>query len=97
MTATRILLLLFFVAVVGVLASCAQQVVKVPERVTVPVPVPCVKAEERPKRPALRTESDLMAMDRYRRTIAAWGDLKRWEAYGGELEAMVEACSRLPS
>lgn len=70
--------------------------VKVPERVLVQVPSPCIDPADVPQRPALRTEADLMAMDTYRRTLAAWSDLKRLEAYAGELEAVVQGCSRIP-
>lgn len=69
--------------------------VKVPERVLVQVPVPCVAPADVPQRPAVRTEDDLMAMDTYRRTLAAWSDLTRLRGYSAELEAVVEGCSRL--
>lgn len=68
----------------------------VPKEVAVPTPVPCISPQERPKRPALRTEAELMALDHYRRTHAAWADLKRMEGYIGELEAVVEGCSKIP-
>jgi hypothetical protein len=48
-----------------------------------------------PARPQTRSEADLMAMDRYRRTLAAWSDLKQLEAYAGELEAIAAGCSRI--
>jgi hypothetical protein len=84
----RILLLIL-------LAGCASQTVTVPREVKVAVPVPCVS--ERPQKPALRTEAELLAMDRYRRTLAAWSDLRAYEAYSAELEAVVEGCSRIPN
>ena len=71
--------------------------IKVPDTVQVPVPVPCVAPAGRPQRPATRTEDDLMAMDTYRRTLAAWADLTRLRAYAGELEAVVEGCARIPT
>lgn len=71
--------------------------IRVPERVNVQVPVPCVDPAARPQRPATRTEADLLAMDTYRRTLAAWADLTSLRAYAGELEAVVEGCSRIPA
>ena len=76
--------------------GCAPDL-KVPEKVDVEVPVACVRPEDVPARPALRTEADLMAMDRYRRTLAAWSDLRKLEAYAAELEAIAAGCSRIPA
>lgn len=93
-----ILLLLFAVGAVLPLASCETlPAVGVPEKVLVPVPVACVDPAKRPQRPVLRSEADLMAMDTYRRTLAAWQDLKKYERYSAELDAMVEGCSRITS
>lgn len=92
-----ILLLLFAFLVVLPLASCETvQTVEVPKEVKVPVPVACIDPKDVPERPQLRTEADLMAMDTYRRTLAAWQDLKRWEAYGAQLEVIAQSCSRIP-
>ncbi len=91
-----LLLLLAALAAVPLASSCdTVPAVDVPKEVRVPVPVACVDPADLPERPALRTEADLMAMDTYRRTLAAWQDLKRWEAYGAKLEAITTACSRL--
>jgi hypothetical protein len=90
----RLLLLGVLATGCGALAGCAGAL-DVPETVEVAVPVACISPAERPARPATRTESDLMAMDHYRRTLAAWSDLKKLERYAGELEALVEGCSRI--
>lgn len=83
-------------AVSAVLAACSSlPEVQVPREVRVQVPVPCIRPEVRPQRPALRTEAELLALDRYRRTLAAWADLRRLESYAAELEAVVEGCARL--
>ena len=92
----RLLLLLGFWPVALSLAGCAAQTITVPKEVKVQVPVACVDPAARPQRPALRTEAELLALDRYRRTLAAWSDLKAYEAYSAELEAVVEGCSRVP-
>lgn len=90
------LLLLAVLAAAVPLASCSSvPELQVPETVKVQVPVPCVDAAQRPQKPATRSEGDLLAMDRYRRTLAAWSDLKTLEAYAAELEAVVEGCSRI--
>lgn len=70
--------------------------VRVPERVKVPVPVPCVDAAKRPQPPAVRTEAALLGMDEYSRTLATWAERLRLKAYAAELEAVVEGCSRIP-
>jgi hypothetical protein len=96
-TVARLNLLLLAVRVVftAALASCTSGP-QIPEHVSIEVPVPCVSADLVPPRPQLRTEADLMAMDRYRRTLAAWSDLKKLEIYAAELEAIAQGCSRLP-
>lgn len=92
----RLLLLIALVATLPLAGCGTLRDIVVPKEVKVPVPVPCIDPADVPKRPATRTEADLLAMDPYRRTLAAWSDLKRLEAYAGELEAVVHACSRMP-
>lgn len=70
---------------------------EIPKEVSVPTPVPCISADARPQRPVLRTRDELLALDSHRRTHAAWADLWRSRAYLGELEAVVEGCSRIPA
>ena len=94
MAKLNLLLLAVLVAAVA-LAACTGTV-QIPERVQVPVPVACIKPQDRPVPPALRSESDLMNMPRGLRTLAAWSDLKKLEIYSAELAALVEGCSRIP-
>jgi len=91
------LLLLCGVAAAAALASGCGTGVTVPEKVPVEVPVPCISPTSRPARPAVRTQEELMAMDRYTRTLAAWSDRMKLEIYAAELEAVVEGCSRIPA
>lgn len=92
---SSLLLPAWVVAIALVQFGCAAEL-KIPETVNVQVPVPCVKPEDVPARPAVRSEDDLMAMDRWRRTLAAWSDLKKLEAWSAELEAIAQGCSKIP-
>lgn len=89
------LLLLWWALAALPLAACAPTV-RIPEIVDRAVPVPCVDAATRPVRPALRSEDELFAMPRGTRTLAAYADLRAYDAYTAELEAAVEGCSRIP-
>jgi hypothetical protein len=77
------------------LGGCAGGVT-VPERVSVPVPVPCVDPQDVPPRPSLRSETDLMSLPRGTRTLATWSERAKLEAYALQLEAIAQGCSRLP-
>lgn len=84
--------------VLALAAGCETlPTIDVPREVRVEVPVPCLPATGTPARPATAREPELMALDTYRRTLAAWRDLKRLEAYTAELEAVLEGCRRLPA
>lgn len=96
MTATRFLLLAVLVAAAAFLAGCARPPVQIPTEVKVEVPVACIRPEERPVRPAVRSEPDLMALGRFQRTLALFSDWLKLKAYVAELEALVEGCARIP-
>lgn len=78
------------------LAGCASTV-KIPEEVKVPVPVPCVDAQDVPAPPPLHTEADLLAMDPYRRTVALWVDYVQLLVYKQKLEVITNRCSKIPA
>lgn len=79
------------------LASCSGlPAIKVPETVKVPVPVACVNPGKRPKPPAIVDTAALMAMDERARTLRTFADRTTLIVYAGELEAVVEGCSRIP-
>jgi hypothetical protein len=75
------------------LAGC--KTLEIPKETKIPVAVPCVAAKDRPPRPQLMSEAELMALDRYKRTHALWGDRAERQTYQEKLEAVVEGCSRI--
>ena len=79
----------------ALLAGCASTV-EIPKEVRVPVPTPCIAPQDKPQRPLLASDAELLALDRYKRTHALWGDRIARQAYQSELETIVEACSRIP-
>lgn len=84
------------IALCLLLAGCAGPELQVPKEVRVPVPVPCIAAADRPERPPMASDAELLALDTYRRTWALWGDRAARQAYERELEAVVEGCGRIP-
>lgn len=92
-------LLLLGVLVVGTvaLAACATtSEVEIPRQVKEEVAVACLKPEDVPDRPTLRSKADLLNMPEGLRTLATWADLWKLYAYSLRLEALVAGCSRLP-
>lgn len=71
------------------LAGCATAPA-LPERVEVPVPVPCVA--EVPARPDLVTDAQLRAMTDYQIILALARDRLQRRQYEAELEAALSAC-----
>lgn len=84
--------LIFMVSIGG----CANQL-KIPETVNVAVPVACIAPADKPERPQLLTDGELLALDTYRATWALWGDRLEREAYEQKLSAIVEGCSQIPA
>ncbi len=82
--------------VILALAGCATPI-EIPKTVYESVPVPCLDPADRPQRPQLRTEEQLLGLDRYRRTHALWAEWLKLQTYVPQLEAVVEGCSRIPA
>lgn len=85
------------IALAALLAGCASTGVEIPREVRVQVPVPCLAPEDRPARPLLLTDAEILALDTYRATWALWGDRLELQGYAARLDAIVEGCSQLPA
>lgn len=99
MTCRPLLLLLPAAVVVALtLTGCSSvPTIKVPREIAVPTPVPCVGPADVPKRPSLRADDEILALDDYRALHALWATLGRLRAYAGELEIVAQRCSLLPA
>lgn len=72
------------------LAGCASAPA-LPERVEVPVPVPCV--HDVPARPDLVTDAALRAMTDYALILSLFKTTLQLRQYARELEAVLASCS----
>lgn len=66
--------------------------VEIPKEVKVIVSVPCMKKENLPTPPSLRSDDELLALDRYKRTLAMWEDRRARQAFEAEQSAVLVAC-----
>lgn len=76
------------------LAGCASTPA-LPERVEVPVPVPCVA--QVPARPEFVTDAQLRAMGDYALILSLAKDRLQRRQYEAEVEAVIAACKVLDS
>ena len=67
--------------------------VEIPKEVKVIVAVPCVKKSDLPTRPELRSDDEILALDRFKRTIAMWGERLDREDYEAKMAAVLAACA----
>jgi hypothetical protein len=88
--------LMLTAAAVG-LAGCSSLFHQPPPTVSIPVPVPCVRPDDKPKRPALVTQAELDGYTDYQYVLGLERHRVQSEPYIAELEAVVEGCSRLAS
>jgi len=63
---------------------------EIPREVPVVVPVPCVA--ERPQRPSMLSDADLLALDDYGLIVALARDRRIRQGYQVELEAAIAGC-----
>lgn len=75
---------------VALLAGCGGLPVKVPETVSVPVPVSCIEAPV--ARPNFYTDAEIAAMDDFKATLNLWLERRVRQAYEAQLEATVAGC-----
>lgn len=66
---------------------------KLPERVLVPVPTPCLSAPP-PAVPPLRSEAELLALDDYAATLETWRERLELRSYAAKAEALLSGCAR---
>lgn len=71
------------------LAGCASGP-EIPREVPVMVPVPCIT--ERPIRPSLLSDAELLALDDYGLILALARDRRVRQAYQAQIEAAIAGC-----
>lgn len=71
------------------LAACASAV----PHVSIPIAVPCIK--DKPAAPAFVTDAELLIMNDYQLGLALYRYRLQAGGYIGELEAVVDGCTRL--
>lgn len=76
------------------LSGCGATAVKLPDRVEVPVAVPCISLSEIPERPALRTPGEILALDKYKRTLIVWDERLAAIEHADTLRAILVECAR---
>ncbi|MYM34951.1 hypothetical protein GTP38_11445 [Duganella sp. FT94W] len=74
------------------LAGCGTTPRPVTQRVDVPVPVSCVKAEDVPKRPDYAVEKLTPTASTGEKVLALASDWPRGRKYEGQLEAVIAGC-----
>lgn len=72
------------------LAGCGT---RLPQRVEIPVPVPCLRADQVPQRPALATDALRTDANVYDKARAALAERQQLRGYVAELEAVIGPCT----
>lgn len=79
---------------VALLGGCGTTPAPSAQRVDVPVPVSCVKAEDVPKRPDYEVEKLAATASDGEKVLALASDWPRGRKYEGELEAIIVGCAQ---
>ena len=77
---------------IGLLSGCATQ--PVPQVVNVPVPAPCLTADQLPKPPQAATDATLSAMTDFDLVINLAADRLEYRRYSTEAAAVLQACTK---
>jgi hypothetical protein len=75
--------------VLPLLGACGATL---PERVEIPVPVPCLRADQVPQRPALATEQLRAGASVHEKTKALLAENRQLKAYVAEMEVALPLC-----
>ena len=79
------------------LAGCSSfPSVTVPREISKATPVPCVPEDKRPARRKFRTMPEILELGDFHGLIALRLERQQAIDYAGELEAVVEGCSKIP-
>ncbi|WP_062196575.1 hypothetical protein [Caldimonas taiwanensis] len=76
------------------LAGCGT---RLPQRVEMPVPVPCIRSDQVPQRPVLATDTLKPDASVYDKARAALAERQQLRGYVAELEAVIMGCSGVPN
>lgn len=87
---------LYAIVAAVMLTGCVGSGVTIPREVKVSVAVPCIAPAEKPQRPVLLTDREILSLDSYRAAWALWGDRLELLGYAARLEAIADGCSRIP-
>jgi hypothetical protein len=77
--------------VLPLLAGCGATL---PERVEIPVPVPCLRADQVPQKPMLATEQLKAGASVHEKTKAVLAENRQLRGYAVELEAVLGECAK---
>ena len=82
----------FHAALILALSGCVTQ--PVPQVVKVPVPAPCLTADQLPKPPNVSTDATLAAMTDFDLVINLAADRLEYRRYSTEAAAVLQACTK---